>query len=123
MVPRPSCSELAASRQHRGVTKKVTQDEQRVSLGQVEHERRIRAFAPVSILDEPGGLPVMAADQVFQGPHGKAVAKTVRANVREPGLGAGPDPVCGALEHRCPGGERAAACLRCEDARPAVRGD
>jgi len=51
------------------------------------------------------------------------VAEPVRVNVREAGLEPGPDPVCGALEHRRPGGERAAAILHREDACPAGRGD
>ena len=44
-----------------------------------------------------GGPPVVAADQVFQGPPWKAVADPVRVSMREPGPKACPDPVCGEL--------------------------
>ena len=81
--------------QNAGMAKQVPQHQQRVGLGQVERQSRVGAGGG----HQPGGLPVMTADQVFQGLHGHGMAQAVRVDMGEPGLEAGPDPIRGALEH------------------------
>ena len=116
---RVQAAEVLLRGQHRGMTEQITQHQQRVRFGQIESQRGVG----VGVLDQLGGLPVVAGDQVFQGPHGEGVAQPVRMNVREPRLEPVPDPVGGALEHRRPGGERTAAVPHRQQARTAVRGD
>ena len=105
--------------QHRRMAEQVTQHHQRISLGQVQRQRGIRA----SVGNKPGGLPVVTADQLFEGPNRQSVAEPVGVDTREPRLRRAADPVCGAFEHGGPGRERTSAPAHRDQARAPTRRD